>query len=100
MGWGGRHSWTRPAAARVRNPERASLGSTVLGACVLSGAPFLRQERGFSSCTEEGAMSRGCTVPAQGEGVPASPGDSISEGVYWAGFDYLLTDLSWLQLLG
>lgn len=45
-------------------------------------------------------MSRGCTVPAQGEGVPASPGDSISEGVYWAGFDYLLTDLSWLQLLG
>lgn len=94
MGWGGRHSWTRPAAARVRNPERASLGEHCVGGLCAEWSSLLKAgELGFSSCIEEGAMSSGCTVPAEGEGVPASPGDSVSEGVCWVGSIFSLTSV-------
>lgn len=49
------------------------MGSIVLGALCWVGSPFLRAgDLRFSSCT----------VSVQDEEVPASPGDSVCEGLF------------------
>lgn len=100
-GMGRKASVDSPCSSSSQKSREGLFGEHCVGGLCAEWSSLLKAgELGFSSCTKEGAMSRGCTVPAHGEGVPASPGDSVSEGVCWAGSDYLLTDLSWLQLLG